>query len=93
MPAISTLRGHEIVWKDGEWRYSNGQSTADTWANRTCGRCGQYPTPKGHDRCLGTLPGVTNACCGHGEGDAWVQFDDLVTIRGAAALYFFEEMQ
>jgi hypothetical protein len=23
-------------------------------------------TPKGHDPCLANLPGVVNACCGHG---------------------------
>jgi hypothetical protein len=89
----STLRVHKIVF-DEERCYTNGESTARTWEERTCGRCGQYPTPKGHDRCLGTLPGVTNACCGHGKaGSAYVQFDDWVCIRGAAALYFFEEMK
>lgn len=24
------------------------------------------PTPDGHDACLGELPGVKYACCGHG---------------------------
>lgn len=42
----------------------------------SCGHCGLSRTPEGHDGCIGTLPGVTNACCGHGgtaEG-AYVQF-------------------
>lgn len=33
---------------------------------RNCALCGQGETPEGHDFCLGTLPKVTNACCGHG---------------------------
>ncbi len=40
-----------------------------------CAACGQLPTPEGHDACLGTLPGVWNACCGHGDpSEAYVQF-------------------
>jgi hypothetical protein len=36
-----------------------------------------------------------NACCGHGEAKgAYVQFDDWsTTIRGAAALYFFDHIR
>jgi len=29
------------------------------------------PTPEGHDACLGKLPGVGAACCGHGVDDAY----------------------
>ena len=32
-----------------------------------CIRCGQQPTPEGHDACLGTILGVRSACCGHGK--------------------------
>lgn len=41
-----------------------------------CDHCGLDRTSEGHDGCIGTLPNVTNACCGHGgnaEG-AYVQF-------------------
>ncbi len=33
---------------------------------RECLRCGRMPTKDGYDACLGQLPGVTSACCGHG---------------------------
>jgi hypothetical protein len=92
----SKLRGHTIIWKDEKWCYTNGRSTALAYEEQrepACGHCGQYPTPKGHDRCLGTLPGVMNACCGHGGAkSAYVQFPDGVRISGVAALYFFEHI-
>ena len=41
-----------------------------------CGHCGLCRTSEGHDGCIGTLEGVKNACCGHGEvTKAYVQFD------------------
>lgn len=64
-----------------------------------CDFCGLGPTPEGHDGCIGTLPGVMNACCGHGDtGVAYVQFyhDDYknepnkVRIAGQEALDYIE---
>lgn len=35
------------------------------------------------DPCLGMLPGVVGACCGHGKKHkAYVQFEDGLTFRG-----------
>jgi hypothetical protein len=47
-----------------------------------CRLCGQLPTPEGHDACLGTLPGVRAACCGHGKTEGYVMFDSGLMIRG-----------
>ena len=70
------FRGHEIEHNGTEWIYSdNKQSTVDTWESRPCGHCGQHNTVEGHDACLGTLPGVINACCGHGnDNESYVQY-------------------
>lgn len=58
----------------------------NTWKKRSCGYCGKENIVKGHeeyDRCLGILPGVMNACCGHGNSkQAYIQFENGVTIRG-----------
>lgn len=86
-------RGHKI-WFDTRsscWRYvDSGQSVEDS-PERCCGLCKQLRTPEGHDPCLGTLPGVMNACCGHGEtSSAYVQFPDGSDIRGDEALEYFE---
>lgn len=79
--------GHAMAYIDGEWRYEDtGEPVATTYKSRSCGHCGRPPTPEGHDGCLGTLPGVMNACCGHGgTSEAYVQFTDGHSIRGRQA--------
>jgi len=59
-------RGWEIVWdkKKKEWFYKDNGNPLDD--RRACTRCGKPPTKEGHDACLGTIPGVVSACCGHG---------------------------
>lgn len=47
-----------------------------------CKRCGLPPTAEGHDPCLGALPGVSNACCGHGWQRGYIAFTNGVVIRG-----------
>ena len=80
------LRGHPIYWHEPtqQWRYSDThEPTATTWQVRDCGCCGQHTTDAGHDPCLGELPGVSNACCGHGNRkDAYIQFTNSMIVRG-----------
>ena len=47
-----------------------------------CGQCGGMPTEKGHDPCIADLPGVVNACCGHGTHSGYVHFENGLVIRG-----------
>jgi hypothetical protein len=80
----STHRGHEIVLTDEHgWIYSDtGKPTLDDPA-RPCGYCDRPNTPEGHDACLADLPGVINACCGHGEPrKSYIQFADGRCVRG-----------
>jgi hypothetical protein len=59
------------------------QQLADARAvNAPCPHCGLSRTVEGHDGCLGTLPGVQAACCGHGVEDGYVLFDTGKVIRG-----------
>lgn len=85
MPAVSTLRGHQITYTEAQWQYiDTGEPTLDS--TRRCGRCDQARTIDGHDACLGDLPGVMNACCGHGqERGAYVQFWDGSVLQGQDA--------
>jgi hypothetical protein len=87
-------RGHAIKECGGIWRYVDTGIRVSEQPARPCGHCGEPNTPEGHDPCLGTLPGVINACCGHGcEGDAYVQFADGSTLRGADAARYFAEAE
>jgi len=59
-----------------------------------CAKCKKEPTKEGHDGCLGTLPGVMNACCGHGQANqAYVQFWDRICIRGRSAIIIMTELK
>ena len=50
--------------------------------NLRCPKCGKKATKEGHDPCLANLPGVTNACCGHGVTEGYIAFEDGTVIRG-----------
>ena len=86
MTARSMFRGHPMHFDmaSGEWRFDDdGAPVRQSWRDRPCGHCGALSTPEGHDACLGALPGVSNACCGHGvRSESYVQFTNGVTLRG-----------
>lgn len=67
MVARAFIRGHPIVFQDG-WEYLDGVSIS---VERACTRCKRMPVD-GHDACLGELPGVTSACCGHGKEPGFI---------------------
>jgi len=67
----SYLRGHLIEYDDNGWNYADNKQPIDM-ENRACIRCGMMPTPEGYDACLGYIPGVSSACCGHGVMELWV---------------------
>ena len=46
-----------------------------------CAVCKKSKTKDGHDPCIANLPGVRNACCGHGEPDrGYIQFENGLCI-------------
>lgn len=93
MTASSHWRGWPIYWDGRYWRYKDTDDCVRA-VDRPCGLCGQDNTPEGHDPCLGTLPGVANACCGHGHGaEAYVQFDNGQDVRGFDALPVIERLK
>lgn len=71
--------GHPVYGdSDGHWRLEDGRRVHDPAVRRQlrCPRCGERPTPKGHDPCIADLPGAIGACCGHGVEPGYVVFDD-----------------
>lgn len=77
MTTASYLRGHRILSADGTiWRYADDGPVVEG-AERPCVRCGRPPVGDvGADACLGVLPGVKAACCGHGVLSPYVLFED-----------------
>lgn len=83
----STFRGHKTVWVGDKWVYADNMQPTPGWGGevRPCAICGQKEwSGDGHvDKCLGQLPGVTNACCGHGDpNSSYVAFSNGVILRG-----------
>jgi len=74
MTISSHTRGWKIVWDEEkqEWFYADTGERADI--ERPCKRCSKFPTPEGHDACLGYIKGVESACCGHGVSEAFYKF-------------------
>lgn len=61
-------RGHNIVQQENEsWIYVDTGQMVSQNPDRRCGHCDLPNREDGHDSCLGVLPGVMNACCGHGD--------------------------
>lgn len=77
----SFSRGHEIFWDGAYWRFIDTGAIDD--GARPCKRCGKSPTPEGYDACLGHIPGVMSACCGHGVEQPYIVSIDATVIVGA----------
>jgi hypothetical protein len=80
MEASSHYNGNFIRWdkKTKKWYYYDG-TEADK--PKKCPKCHKLPDENEHDACLGNLPGVKNACCGHGGHEGYIQFENDVIIR------------
>jgi len=77
MAARGYFRGHPLVWINGNWVYEdNGAEIPSNGGEiRPCKKCGAFFLLDEVDPCLGILPGVDNACCGHGiHLQAYIRF-------------------
>jgi hypothetical protein len=89
----SQTMGHVITWNEtaDAWYFDDGTVADDN--GRPCVLCQRPETPEGHDPCLGTLEGVTNACCGHGDViHAYVSYPNGEVIRMQDALDLFTRL-
>ena len=82
MVARSMTRGHATHWNGKNWVVTaTGELVHKTTLK--CPECKLDCEPKGPDPCLGILPGVAHACCGHGDRrKAYVKFQNGLTIYG-----------
>jgi hypothetical protein len=87
MTATAHWRGHEITHDGTRWIYADTCQPVSENKERPCGHCGRPNRADGHDACLGELPGVLNACCGHGvAAEAFVQYEDGRQLQGWKAV-------
>lgn len=89
MAGHSYFRGHPIIWHKIKevWLYKDTLDPIPAHGGvvRPCKNCGVQGTlGEGEvDPCIGVLPGVNNACCGHGVRErSYIRFNNGVVIRG-----------
>jgi ribosomal protein S18 len=46
-----------------------------------CPHCKLARDETGCDPCIGRLPGVKNACCGHGKKGGYIAFENGIVVR------------
>lgn len=83
------FRGHPILFEGeypkGRWVYADTREPLPAAGGkiRACATCGSKHALHESDPCLGNLPGVDNACCGHGiREESYIRFTTGVTIMG-----------
>lgn len=59
----------------------------------TCNKKGVVEGNEVYDPCIGKLPNIINACCGHGHiKSAYIQFKDKTRIAGQHAINKMKEL-
>ncbi len=86
MTVRSNFGGHPVSLVDDDWQYEDGTSATHADSIKPCKKCrkrnGGYNN-EDPDPCLGRLPGVKFACCGHGNReDAYILFDNGLVVQG-----------
>ena len=81
--ATGYSHGRPVVFNEvaGKWLYMDTLEPSDE-NPRACPWCGGLPLEGDEDACLGHIPGVTSACCGHGVERACLMFDDGTFMQG-----------
>lgn len=80
------FRGYKTIFINNEWFYEDTmEKSGFSGVVRPCKKCGKVFEGSNigdPDPCLGTLPGVKNACCGHGvRSQSYICFENGVIIR------------
>lgn len=77
MTATTHVFGHLA-----EWVYADTREPVGAGDSRPCPTCGRLPNADGIDPCIGYLPWMQAACCGHGIGPPWVITNDGEYVEG-----------
>ena len=84
-PDLRYYFGHLVIaadQTDEPDRYADTNEPVEVPSTRACPKCGQLQNTDGCDPCIGFLPGVRSACCGHGVQRGFIAFKNGVVVRG-----------
>lgn len=86
MTVKSYFRGHEVYFSNNSWYYTDDDSLAgfdgEVRPCKKCGRVFQGSNIGDPDPCIGDLPGVDNACCGHGiKENSYIRFTNGIVVK------------
>lgn len=78
--------GHKCYISNEGYRYFDSDELLDPSKPKPCKFCGLEYTEKCDegryvDPCLGKLPGIKYACCGHGQIEAYLAFENGKVLR------------
>lgn len=73
----SYTRGWKIIWNPIKQKWFYADTGESIEIERSCKRCGKFPTLEGYDACLGYIKDVESACCGHGVSKAFIKFKPI----------------
>ena len=88
---LTTNRGNLFLYDDEKDQAYNYDNNKKIDIPHTCRNCKKEMKEDEPDACIGKLPGVKYACCGHGIiVDAYVVFNDNTLLRASEAIVYFE---
>lgn len=73
-----------MIWVGSRWVYADNRTDALSYSGeiRPCKKCGAVFPLDEVDPCLGVLPGVDAACCGHGvRSESYVCFENGTVLK------------
>lgn len=77
--ATVTAYGRNLSWRQFD-QLRKALAKARPTSSKPCRLCHRIRCPNGHDPCIANLPGLINACCGHGVACGYAIFEDREMI-------------
>lgn len=71
-----------VCFGKSDWRYADTNEPVEDRPSYPCKHCGLFQSADGHYPCIANLPWVKYGCCGHGDREGYVMFEDRRVLRG-----------
>ncbi|MBF4469170.1 MAG: hypothetical protein ISP01_07165 [Methanobrevibacter arboriphilus] len=82
MTAKVYFRGQEAYFDEDNniWKFTSDDSPVNKYVNIVCPKCMKKMKEDEVDNCIGRLPGVKHACCGHGVKQGYIIFENGIKL-------------